>query len=575
MALGYPGIVAISRVKDGRIAEIGSIQSNAGDKVIDATGLIVAPGFVDHHTHFDAQIFYDPYCTDAGWHGVTTVTIGNCGFGFAPVRREAQDRAMLMMTRGDVLSLPIMKHMPWDWETYPEFLDSVDRTPKGLNVMSRFPVSPMLVYVLGIDRARMGGQDASEAEVDEMKRLVSEGIDAGAHGWSAQRLGMSSLQGDYDGHPAPSDLMTDELVISLAEASDGRGMIQISQDAISEDRSDIADDQATGEALRFIEKLAVASDCMIIFNTIIAFRGRPEIHREQLKWLEHCNNELGLRIVGHGLGQAPFFFHLEDWNFFDRSPAWRNALLGTREEILAKIVDTDLRVDMYKELGMSPRESSGSQQAMEADLFSAMKVAGVGDRPEYQQHVGKMIGEVAAEQDKDGLGVFLDLAIDTDGDAVYNIPNLSTNIASEVAEVINSPYIVPGISDGGAHYKTRTCGGYGTEILTWLVRDEGQVTLEEAHWHLSYLSAYAAGLKDRGFLKPGAAADIIGYDLESLAKLPGQYEYEVAHDLPEGDWRHVQRSEGYRFTMVNGETTFENGDCTNATPGTLIRYGRD
>ena len=261
----YRGDIA---VKDGRIAEIGSIQSNAGDKVIDATGLIVAPGFVDHHTHFDAQIFYDPYCTDAGWHGVTTVTIGNCGFGFAPVRREAQDRAMLMMTRGDVLSLPIMKHMPWDWETYPEFLDSVDRTPKGLNVMSRFPVSPMLVYVLGIDRARMGGQDASEAEVDEMKRLVSEGIDAGAHGWSAQRLGMSSLQGDYDGHPAPSDLMTDELVISLAEASDGRGMIQISQDAISEDRSDIADDQATGEALRFIEKLAVASDCMIIFNTI-------------------------------------------------------------------------------------------------------------------------------------------------------------------------------------------------------------------------------------------------------------------------------------------------------------------
>ena len=132
-------------VKAGRIAEMGAIPSSSGDEAIDAAGLVVAPGFVDHHTHFDAQIFSDPYCTDAGWHGVTSVTIGNCGFGFAPVRPDARERAMLMMTRGDALSMPVMKAMPWDWETYPEYLDSVDRTPKGVNVLSRLPASPLLV----------------------------------------------------------------------------------------------------------------------------------------------------------------------------------------------------------------------------------------------------------------------------------------------------------------------------------------------------------------------------------------------------------------------------------------------
>ena len=212
-------------------------------------------------------------------------------------------------------------------------------------------------------------------------------------------------------------------------------------------------------------------------------------------------------------------------------------------------------------------EVLGSQHAPADALFNSVNITDVGDRPAYKHHVGKTVGEVASEQGKDGLAVFLDLAVETELDAEYNIWGLTTTEASEVAEVFNSPYVVPGVSDGGAHHKTRSCGAYGTEILTWLVRDNEAMTLEEAHWHLSYLPAYVAGMTDRGFLREGAAADIIGYDLENLAKLPGPYEYETAYDLPEGDWRRIQRADGYRFIMVNGETTFENGDCTNATPG--------
>ena len=317
---------------------MGAIPSSSGDEAIDAAGLVVAPGFVDHHTHFDAQIFSDPYCTDAGWHGVTSVTIGNCGFGFAPVRPDARERAMLMMTRGDALSMPVMKAMPWDWETYPEYLDSVDRTPKGVNVLSRLPASPLLVWVMGIEGAKRG-REPTEAEATEMKRLIAESIEAGGHGWSVQRLGPTSLQGDYDGIAAPGDLMSDALTLDLAAASNGKGMIQISQNPLSEDRTHAAPDQETGEARRFIEVLAEVSGCMIVFNTIIPFRNRPDVHRKHLAWLEDYNSEQGLRIVGHGLARAALYFHLEDFNFFDRSLAWRDALIGSQEEILAKISD--------------------------------------------------------------------------------------------------------------------------------------------------------------------------------------------------------------------------------------------
>ena len=514
-------------VKDGRIGEIGSIQASSSDRVIDASGLIVSPGFVDHHTHFDAQIFYDPYCTDAGWHGVTSVTIGNCGFGFAPVREDERDRAMLAMTRGDTLSMPVMKQMPWDWETYPQFLDSVERTPKGVNVLGRVPASPLLVWAMGRDEAK--SRQPTEAEITEMSRLIDEAIDAGAHGWAVQRLGPTSMQGDYDGTASPGDVMSDATMLDLARASGGRSMIQVSQQPISEDRTDAADDWAADESFEFIEKVAETSGCMIVFNTIIAFRNRPDIHRERLAWLERYNRENGLRIVGHGLARAELYFHLDDWNFFDRSPAWRKAMVGNRQDILAQIADPEIRAGLHNDpegRHIFERYETRYKQSKNVGPFGVITVTGVGGVAEHEQHVGKTVAQVAEELDKDCIDVFLDLGVETDLEVEYHIPNGTTDAAEEVAEVFSSPYIVPGVSDGGAHYKTRTCGAYGTEILSWLVRDEEQMTLEDAHWHLSYLPAHVAGLKNRGYLAEGAAADIIGYDLDNLAKLPGQYDYE-------------------------------------------------
>ncbi len=181
----YRGDIAI---KDGVIAEIGHIEAHRATKVLDADGMIVAPGFVDLHTHYDAQVFWDPYCSISSWHGITTVVIGNCGFGFAPVAPEARERSMLSMTRVEAIPLASMQAgMPWDWETFPEYMDSVERTPKAMNIVPYVPISPILISVLGLEDAK-AGRLPTDAEHAEMCRLLNESMDAGACGWSAQRL---------------------------------------------------------------------------------------------------------------------------------------------------------------------------------------------------------------------------------------------------------------------------------------------------------------------------------------------------------------------------------------------------
>ena len=183
-------------IKDGLVAKTGRLKAHEGAKVIDVEGLIVAPGFVDLHTHYDAQIFWDPYCSLSGWHGVTSVVIGNCGFGFAPVPPEQRERSMLSMTRNEAISLDAMKAgMPWDWVTFPEFLDSIERHAKSVNILPYVPLSPLLVWVLGMERAKAGALP-TDAEHDEMCRLLEEAMDAGACGWSPQHLDGTSIQPD-------------------------------------------------------------------------------------------------------------------------------------------------------------------------------------------------------------------------------------------------------------------------------------------------------------------------------------------------------------------------------------------
>ena len=270
-------------IVNGRIVEIGRIRSDDATRVLDADGLVVAPGFVDLHTHYDAQIQWDPYCSISGWHGVTSVALGNCGFGFAPVHPEGRDRAMLSMSRNEAIPLRTMQEgMLWDWETFPEWMNTLERIPKGVNCLTYMPLSPLLIYVMGLDAAK--SRAAKPDEQAEMVRLLEEAMDAGACGWSAQRIGERSLQADYDGTPMPTDTMSDDDVFAFASTLGrrGEGIIQITQGQALSD-GDMARDFAV------TEKIAELSGQPVLFNVVLAVDGMPEVHKMYVDWLASCH----------------------------------------------------------------------------------------------------------------------------------------------------------------------------------------------------------------------------------------------------------------------------------------------
>jgi N-acyl-D-amino-acid deacylase len=556
-----PRFVADVWIKDGRIAQIGGRARGTSERVIDATGCIVAPGFVDLHTHYDAQIRWDPYCTISGWHGVTSVVLGNCGFGFAPVRPEFRERSMLTMTRTEAIPYDSMRlGMAWDWETIPEYLDSLDRTPKGVNVIQYMPTASLMTYVMGLDKAK-AGEPASESERKEMARLLHEGMDAGLCGFSIQRLGPDSVQADYDGSPMVTDIMGDEDILNLARVLRERdeGFIQITQ-AAGEIKADLA----------FLEKLAETAQRPILHNVVVPSRKDPAVHRRPLAWIERCRAK-GLPIFAQcGTGRAGFAFTLEHWNLYDASPAWRTVTTGTKDEKIAKMQDPELRRALVEEADEADRRLQVIQAGVGGNP-RRLVVQGVNRQADLQGYVGRSVGEIADEEGKHHIEVMLDLSLRGDLNVEFLGPDRGTN-AEFVAEMMESPYSIPGVSDGGAHTKFFTGGAYTTDFLTWLVRDEQVVTLEEAHYRLSALAAHAAGFRDRGTLREGLAADVVVYDMEELDIEP-HWIGEVEHDLPGGEWRRVQRAKGYHQIIVNGEVTFDHGEATGATPGQLLRHG--
>jgi N-acyl-D-amino-acid deacylase len=549
-------------IKDGRVRKIGRIGKATAARELDAKGCIVAPGFVDLHTHYDAQIHWDPYCTISGWHGVTSVVLGNCGFGFAPVKPAERERALLMMTRTEQIPYESMTAgMKWRWETFPEWLDNLEKLPKGINIVSYVPVSPLMVYVMGLEAAK--SRPATPAERKEMQRLLNQAMDAGACGFSIQRLGPHSLQADVDGTPMPTDCMDDEDVLILADVLRERdeGFIQITQaqggDAV------LCGDEAKSRDHLFLEKLAERAQRPILHNAVGVVETSPDFHIKEMAWVHDCN-ERGLRIYAQGANVRSWFhFTLENWSLYDSSPAWNHAIQGSVEDKLAKLSDPEIRKAMREEHEML-------KTVGRASMPESLKIVGTPGHPELEKYVGQIVGEMAKAEGKHPTDVMIDIAIAGGLKVEFRTaPPFSEN-PDLVGALMSDPYVIAGVSDGGAHTKFFTGGSFTTDFLTWLVRDTGKVSLEEAHYHLSYLPAQAAGFVDRGFLREGAPADIVVYDLANLKRTP-EWEFETVYDLPANEWRRIQRAEGYRWTIVNGQITFEDGKCTGATPGQLLR----
>jgi N-acyl-D-amino-acid deacylase len=550
-------------IKNGKIAKIGRLNSNDAAKVVDANGLIVAPGFIDLHTHYDAQLHWDPYCTIGSWHGVTSVTIGNCGFGFAPLRPQDADRAMLALSRTEAIPLePMRVSMKVDWETFPQYMERLSHMPLGINVSHLFPISPAVAYVMGgFDDAKK--RFPNEKEMATIIRLYKEAVDAGAAGWSAQRLvpeGRVSVQRDYDGTPMITDILPDSFYHTMAQAmaDKGDGCIQFTQSGASEAKFGIEDD------FRFLEKMAEISGRPLLYNAIIVSDRHPESHKAQLNWVEAANAR-GVRVFGQAVtARAPVRMTLEDWNLFDSIPAWKDATLGTVEERKAKMSRPELRAEMRSDYDAGGMETLNIVFG-EFDKFIARKVRNPDLKLKYE---GMSVAQIAEKEGKHVIDAMLDLSVADDLRTEWAGPVENANIAG-FKDLMNSPYTMPGVSDGGAHVKFITPAIYPTEVLSWLVRETGILSLEEAHFRLSGLMAWAAGFKDRGTLREGMAADIVMYDLNTVNSRPS----EVLYDLPANEWRRVQKADGYKHIMVNGEITFNDGNCTGATPGTLLRNG--
>jgi N-acyl-D-amino-acid deacylase len=550
-------------IKNGKIAQIGRLNSSDATKVVDASGLVVAPGFIDLHTHYDAQLHWDPYCSIGSWHGVTSVTIGNCGFGFAPLHARDADRAMLALSRTEAIPLePMRVSMKVDWETFPQYMDRLSHMPLGINISHLFPIAPAVAYVMGgFDDAKK--RFPNQKEMDTIIRLYHEAVDAGAAGWSAQRLvpeSRVSVQRDYDGTPMITDILPDEFYLTMAKAmaDKGDGCIQFTQSGASENQIGIEAD------FRFLEKLAATSGQPLLYNAILISDKHPESHKAQLNWVEAANNR-GARVFGQAVtARAPVRMTLEDWNLFDSIPAWKDATLGTIEERKAKMSRPELRQSMRADYDAGGMDTLNIVFG-EFHRFIARKVHNRDLKLKYE---GMSVQQIAEKENKHVIDAMLDLSVADELRTEWAGPIANGNIEG-YKELMNSPYMMPGVSDGGAHVKFITPAIYPTEVLSWLVRETGVLTLEEAHFRLSGLMAWAAGFKDRGTLREGMAADIVIYDPNTVQSRPS----EIAYDLPANEWRRVQKADGYKHILVNGTETFQDGNCTGATPGKLLRNG--
>ena len=521
----------------------GNIQAGAA-KEIDASGCYVAPGAIDLHTHYDAQLNWDPYASLSGWFGVTSLTIGQCGFGFAPTRPEDRDLNMRMMDRIEAIPLRSMQlGMRWDWETFPEYLDSLENQGLGLNVGALFPFSPMRGYVLGMYPARER-TSVTDDELNEMKRIFHEAMQAGAFGFALDKNLEDRAE---DGSVLPTVVASDEEFLALGDVMRGFGVGHIGV--------------TIGSGLTLEERTGARS----LSEQLMRRSGRP-LHLldaqlgEGRDWLKACRAD-ELPLVTQ-LVCTPFDseFKLAEYNLYDYMPNWVQPLVGSPEERVAKLRVPETRQAMKEDVEKIPHFRTN---------WNFVKVLETAHERNVQFE-GRPISEVAEMTGKHPVDAFIDLALDEDLKTTFALPTLrGEDVIQKAARRFNDPYGHISVSDGGAHTKFATGSTWPVYWLQFWIRDREIMSLEQAHYKMSALPAWFADFKDRGTLKVGSWADIMIYNLDELGFL---YDKAIfANDFPGDERRLIQKPTGLRYTIVNGAVTFEGNDCTGALPGHLLR----
>ena len=546
--------VADVGIVGGIIARIGDLGARSADRVVDVAGLIVAPGVIDLHTHYEAQLHWDPFLTPSGWHGMTTAVVGNCGHGLAPVKPGMQERYMRMLENTEQIDYESMvKAVSWNWETFPQFIDHLRSLPKGVNIATFLPMNPLLSYVMGPEEAKK--RPGTPQERARLRELLHEAMDAGACGFGLSYLGPDgNSHVDYDGSPMPCDVMDEEDIYNLCDVLRERdeGVIQILCELPGGVvRRDVA------------EKMAERAQRPIIHTVTMGVAGSPEVHRDQLRWLDSAAAR-GLKIYSQAQAARHWQeFRLFDYNVWDIIPEFRAlsvAKTAADKVALAKEPERRARIQaVYDPVEMAGQTGLALEGCILIDAHGS---------PEFAKYTGQRLEEIAADLQRSLIDTLFDIMVATDMEGQFCYEESSGADPDYAAEMLRHPRVLPGTSDGGAHAKFFSGGHWSTDMILWLTKEVNYFTLEEMHRLLNAHTSEVFGFRDRGVLKEGFAADIMIYDYEHLTFK--RKRYSVVHDMPDGSWRRVTRPEGISYILVNGKITFESGEATGATPGLIV-----
>ncbi len=550
-AARYRGDVGI---KDGRIVEIGRIRAVA-ERTLDADGLIVAPGFIDGHTHMDAQVAWDRIGSCSCWHGVTTVIMGNCGFALAPCKPEEREWFARCLTAvEDIPTEAMLAGIDWTWETFPEYLATVDRLPKAINYGAYIGHSALRMYVMG---RRALSEKATEDDLARMAEAVKEAIRAGAMGFSSSR---ATTHVTPDNTPVASRIAdwseVDRLVGAMAELN--AGIFQVGPDT--------SGGEAQRRFLARLKQVAVETGRPVMFGTISSRQGdKPNPWTYQLEYLDDCA-AAGARMWGQTTTRSiNAIFSLKSYLPFDVLPVWRALRHLPLDEQKQRLADPATRRQLVAaEADMKPRgnvfqgggAATTDPRKPDYDNLYAMKSVDWDD---------PTVAQLSAQRGKHPVEVMIDLVLENDNQVF--VQPLVNERPDHVLGMLKHPRTLATFSDSGAHVCQEMGSSLQTHMLSYWVRAKQAFTLEEAVRKLTFDNASAWELNDRGLLRTGYRADLVLFDeVRVRPAMPS-----VETDLPGGARRLVQKAEGIAAVVVNGQVTLENGDATGRMPGALVR----
>lgn len=551
---GAKGRTADIAIDNGLVTEVGKITAK-GTREIDATGLVVTPGWVDIHTHYDGQVTWDPLLSPSCWHGVTTVVMGNCGVGFAPARPDKHDWLIeLMEGVEDIPGSALAEGIKWDWETFPEYMDSLDRQSRVLDVATQVPHGSVRAYVMGERGAR--NESATEEDIVKMAEIVREGIAAGALGFSTSR---TMLHLSKDGEPVPGTFANKAELMGIGRAlgQAGHGVFEMASDMTPAE-----------EEFIWMKELSAETGLPVTY-ALLQSPVEPEKWRDMLRLTDDARKQganvtaqIACRPTGMVLGWQSTLHP------FIATPAYKEIADLPFAERLARLKDPEVRRQIVEH---KPRERSPLSQILTQGFDRMFRLEKDG-KLDYEPRAEDSVAALAAREGRSPAEIVYDMLMEKDGRGYIYLPMLNYALFNfdHIEEMMHHPATVLSLSDGGAHCGVICDASFPTYMLTHWVRDRDRgprLPLEKVVRMQTHDTARLYGLNDRGVIAPGMKADINVIDFDKLRILAP----EMVFDLPADGRRMIQRAEGYRATIVSGVVTFENGEATGEMPGRLIR----